>query len=70
MSSPARPWTHPWTRADLAQQLQLRRQLLRPPAPLARSEIAVEHGPGGVLVGTDYNGNKYFENRDVQVGEQ
>jgi len=34
------------------------------------SEILVEHGPGGELVGTDYLGNKYFEKKDAQVGKE
>jgi hypothetical protein len=29
----------------------------------------IEHGPGGVLVGSDHNGNQYFEKKDAQVGE-
>ena len=32
-------------------------------------ETLIEHGPGGELVGVDYNGNKYFEKKDAQWGE-
>jgi hypothetical protein len=32
------------------------------------SESLIEHGPGGVLIGVDHNGNKYFEKQDAQVG--
>ena len=40
---------------------------------LFAAETLIEHGPGGgdpaVLVGTDQNGNKYFEKKRAQWGE-
>ncbi len=37
-----------------------------PPSPC--SETLIEHGPGGELVGVDYNGNRYFEKKGAQIG--
>ena len=31
-------------------------------------ETLVQHGPGAELVGTDKQGNKYFEKKDAQWG--
>ena len=38
------------------------------PIFLRCSETLLEHGPGGELVGTDHNGNRYYEKKDAQVG--
>ena len=32
------------------------------------AEQELNHGPGGVHVGTDANGNRFFENLDAQIG--
>jgi NADH dehydrogenase (ubiquinone) 1 alpha subcomplex subunit 12 len=32
------------------------------------ADSVYSHGPGGTLVGTDYNGNRYFERKDGQAG--